>query len=410
MLTNLESNFEELIKKQNIQDFDIRKKLLKKFIKEGFPDKNTEDWKFSDFNKIINLKFPNLNINFGLDKKKLLIKNQILNNFEHNKIILANGELIEIDLSFENKDEVQIAQFDKRNDFQINKNTLLDLNEALSLKYLDIKISNNYKFKKPLVIYHLRNESLNSKIINLNINFTLGENSSLCLVNNFNDDNESNFINLKYNFELSKDSNLKNYLVDGQNNNNARYLFININQKKNSNSENFIFSKGSNFFKTEIFSNLYGEYSSSFINGIIYLENEKHHEIKTNINHLSANTKSYQLIKNVLKDKSRGIYQGKIFVDQIAQKTDGYQLSKTLLLDKSTEFNGKPELEIYADDVKCSHGSTSGNLDEEAIYYLMSRGISYDQSKKLLIDGFLLEVLNKITDENIKKYLTNLIN
>ena len=173
MLTNLESNFEELIKKQNIQNFDIRKKLLKKFIKEGFPDKNTEDWKFSDFNKIINLKFPNLNINFGLDKKKLLIKNQILNNFEHNKIILANGELIEIDLSFENKDEVQIAQFDKRNDFQINKNTLLDLNEALSLKYLEIKISNNYKFKKPLVIYHLRNESLNSKIINLNINFTL---------------------------------------------------------------------------------------------------------------------------------------------------------------------------------------------------------------------------------------------
>ena len=126
----------------------------------------------------------------------------------------------------------------------------------------------------------------------------------------------------------------------------------------------------SKFSKNEIICNLKEKYSSAFINGVINLDQSKQHEIQTNINHLAENTKSYQLIKSILNDKSKGIYQGKIFVNETAQKTDGYQLSKALLLDENTEFNGKPELEIYADDVKCSHGSTSGNLDENAIFYL----------------------------------------
>ena len=101
--------------------------------------------------------------------------------------------------------------------------------------------------------------------------------------------------------------------------------------------------------------------------------------------------------------------QGKIFVNSKAQKTDGYQLSKALLLNKNTEFDAKPELEIYADDVKCSHGSTSGNLDEDVIFYLMSRGLNYQQSRKLLINGFLLDVVEKITDLEIKDLIKNIM-
>ena len=106
-----------------------------------------------------------------------------------------------------------------------------------------------------------------------------------------------------------------------------------------------------------------------------------------------------------MSDDSKGVYQGKIFVDPKAQKTDGYQLSRALLLNENVEFNAKPELEIYADDVKCSHGSTSGNIDENSIFYLMSRGLSYSDSKKLLTNGFLNEVIEKITNENIKNFV-----
>ena len=145
------------------------------------------------------------------------------------------------------------------------------------------------------------------------------------------------------------------------------------------------------------------------MNGIFSLKDNKHHEIRTIINHLTENTKSYQLIKSVLEDSSKAVYQGKIFVNSKAQKTDGYQLSKAILLNQDSEFNAKPELEIYADDVKCSHGSASGSLNEDSIFYLMSRGLNYHQSKELLINGFLLDVVEKITDREIKNLIKNMI-
>ena len=103
------------------------------------------------------------------------------------------------------------------------------------------------------------------------------------------------------------------------------------------------------------------------------------------------------------------MYKRQIFVNSKSQKTDGYQLRKAILLDKTSEFNAKPELEIYADDVKCSHGSASGSLNENSIFYLMSRGLSYQQSKELLINGFLLDVVEKITDPEIKNLIKNMI-
>ena len=183
----------------------------------------------------------------------------------------------------------------------------------------------------------------------------------------------------------------------------------NINQDENSVSETFLLSAGSSFLKNEINSNLNGEYSSAFVNGIFSIKDNQQHEIRTTINHLVENTKSYQLIKSVLGKNSKAAYQGKIFVDQKAQKTDGYQLSRAILLDETSEFNAKPELEIYADDVKCSHGSASGSLDENSIFYLMSRGLNYQQSKELLINGFILEVIENITDIEIKDLIKKVI-
>ena len=231
----------------------------------------------------------------------------------------------------------------------------------------------------------------------------------MCVINIFKNHSINNFININQQYKISKNANLKNYRIDSELNSGINYFFTNIDLENNSNSETFIYSVGSKFFRNEINCNLNDKYSSAFISGIINLNESQHHEIKTNINHLSENTKSYQLIKSVLNDSSKGVFQGKIFVDQKAQKTDGYQLSKSLLLDKDAEFDAKPELEIYADDVKCSHGSTSGNLDENSIFYLMSRGLSYKQSKKLLVDGFLNDAIEKITNQDVKKYIKKLM-
>ena len=150
-----------------------------------------------------------------------------------------------------------------------------------------------------------------------------------------------------------------------------------------------------------------GKNSDCEIKSALFLNKEDHQEIKTVVNHLVPNCKSFQKIKSVLDSNAKGVYQGKIFVKDIAQKTNAYQLSKALLISENSEFDSKPELEIYADDVKCSHGSTSGNVDENSIHYLMTRGLTKKEATQLLINGFLKEIISDIKSETIKKFVEN---
>ena len=204
---------------------------------------------------------------------------------------------------------------------------------------------------------------------------------------------------------MSKDSELKTFVIQKTKSNGYFYKNISGSQDYNSTYQKFILSSGLKFNKLEINMDLEKENASCYILSGLSLGKEEHQEIKTRINHMAPNCKSYQKIKNVLENDSKGVYQGKIFVKDNAQKTDAYQLSKALILDDKAEFNAKPELEIYADDVKCSHGSTSGSIDEDAIHYLMTRGIELPMAKKLLINGFINEIFENIPEEKLKKFL-----
>ena len=391
------------------RDIEIKKSYLNKFIENGFPNRKQENWKFLDINQIISNNISDLSFYNDYSIENKIDPSIFIDDLEHNKIIFINGRVEKIDFSYEDKKQIEIIEHFYTNDKSENNNSLIDLNIALSNKHFKILIKKDYSFKKPLIIYHLTNEKMKSKNINLRLDFELEQNSSLKLIDFFSDYSEKNFMNIFYNFNLDRDAILKNYKIDKSLNKNLKYSFNNINQKQNSISETFVFSAGSDYFKNEINCNLKGEYSSAFINGIFSLDDNKQHEIRTTINHLVENTKSYQLIKSVLGKNTKSAYQGRIYVDSKAQKTDGYQLSKAILLDETSEFNAKPELEIYADDVKCSHGSASGSLDDNSIFYLMSRGLNYKQAKGLLINGFLLDVIEKITDAEIKDLLKKMI-
>ena len=409
-MENFKTDFEKTLKNNNLSEKEIAFKNFnaKEFSSHGFPNRKDEDWKFSDINQIIKKEIGELNFYTKQSKKGEIDKDILLNEIEHNKLFFINGQLVQIDFNSEDKGKIEFLDNQNNIDEQLADNSLINLNNALSNKSYKLLVKKNYQIKKPLIIYHTTNSELTSQNVNFKINFELEENSSLKLIDLVKDKGNKNFINIFYNFSLEKNSILKNYKIDQFENDNIRYMFNNIKQSSNSVSETFYLSKGSTFSKNEITCDLKGEYSSAFVNGIFSLDKDKHHEIKAKINHLVENTKSYQLVKSVLENKSRSVYQGKIYVDSKAQKTDGYQLSKAILVDETTEFNAKPELEIYADDVKCSHGSASGSLDENSIFYLMSRGLSYKEARELLINGFLVEVINQITDEPIKKLIKNL--
>ena len=411
MKEQLQKDFDNIIRNLNLsqKDIEIKKFCLDNFIVKGFPNRKNEDWKFSDLNQIIKKNIGELSFYSDYTSTNKIDTSIFVDGLEHNKIVFINGRIEKIDFNYESKEQIEIIdQSETINKFNA-KNSLSDLNNAFTNKSFKILVKNGYKLIKPLIIYHTTTSKIWSKNINLKLDFELEKNSSLRVIDYFNDTSKKNFINIFYNFVLKENSILKNYKLDKFQNDNIKYFFNNIEQEKNSISETFILSSGSNFLKNEINCDLNGEYASAFVNGIFSLNNNNHHEIRTTINHLTENTKSYQLIKSVLEKNSNSVYQGKIFVNSDAQKTDGYQLSKAILLDKESEFNAKPELEIYADDVKCSHGSASGSLNEESIFYLMSRGLSYQQSRELLINGFLLDVVEKITDSEIKNLIKNMI-
>jgi len=411
MSEQLQSDFEKILKTSKISEEEtkLKKDFLNKFIENGFPNRKQEDWKFLDISQIIKKNISDLSFFNDYSQSNKIDPSTFVDGFEHNKIIFINGKIEKIDFKYEDQNKIEISDEINRDISFDYENSLIDLNSAFTHKVFKILIKKDYSLKKPLIIYHSTNDKIKSTNVNLRLDFELGENSCLKLIDYFANNTAKNFINIFYNFNLEKDSILKNYKIDKFRNDNLNYSFNNIEQGINSVSETFILSAGSDYFKNEVNCNLNGEYSSAFINGVFSLKENQQHEIRTTIKHLVENTKSYQLIKSVLGKDSKSAYQGRIFVDSKAQKTDGYQLSKAILLDETSEFNAKPELEIYADDVKCSHGSASGSLDENSIFYLMSRGLNYQQSKELLINGFLLDVVEKITDVEIKNLIKNIV-
>jgi|TARA_Y100000389_G_scaffold191892_1_gene218730 Fe-S cluster assembly protein SufD len=394
----------EKIKNLSLEEKILRKKNLELFYLNGFPSKKDEDWKFTDLKFILGQNFTNI-VNTDLIPKERPYKS--INDFEHNFISLVNGKLITKSFDYEEKDKIFISNFDYENEIISHReNTLNFLNNALAQDGFSLEISKNYKFKKPLVIYNHFSNSLKETIINNKNSIILNENSELTLINFVDSNYEENFmVNIMEDIKLKKNSSLKKFFINNSKNNAYFYKYLKNDLEKNSNLENYILSSGLKLNKLDIEVNHNEEFSNSCIFSALNLLNNEHQEIKTRINHNAPNCHSYQKIKNVLNNESKGVYQGKIFVKNIAQKTDAYQLSRALILDDKAEFDAKPELEIYADDVKCSHGSTSGSIDLDSIHYLKSRGIPEKEAYQMLINGFLCEVLEKLNENNLKKFL-----
>ena len=398
-------NFDvDKIKSLSNEEKVSRKKYLNIFLKNGFPNKQNEDWKFTDLNAILNRNFNEItnNFDFALNKKF-----KILENFDHNYILLTNGVLSKSDFNYEDEDKIKIKDFKNINTIiPFTTNNLTLLNKALSSGGYSLEVSGNYKFKKPLIIYNYFSENLKNVILNNSNYIKLNKGSELTVIEYTIDSSKNNFIkNTLDKISLDNNAVYKNISIQNSKSSGHFYRYTQASLENNSDYQNFILTSGLKFNKSEIEVNLNKEKSNCSILSALNITENEHQEIKTRINHYAPNCESYQKIKNVVNENGKGVYQGKIFVKDVAQKTNAYQLSKALILNDKAEFDAKPELEIYADDVKCSHGSTSGSIDSDAIHYLMTRGIDAKTAKQLLINGFLNDILDNISDTNLKKFV-----
>jgi len=174
--------------------------------------------------------------------------------------------------------------------------------------------------------------------------------------------------------------------------------------------EHFTATIGAKLSRTEIHATLAGPGALAHLNAAQLLKDTQHGDFTSVVAHKAPSCASRQTVKSVLADTARGVFQGRIEVDRVAQKTDGFQLSQALLLSPGAEMDIKPELEIFADDVKCSHGATIGALDEDQVFYLRSRGIPEAQARSMLIRAFLEEALEPVAQPDAKALLEAAIN
>ena len=405
-MLNYKINSDEIDKIGNFtkEEKNFRLKNLDYFNDIGFPNKKNEDWKFSDLKAIVSKNFSKLDIQLSKSKKQ---KVDFIKDFEHNYIVVVNGELTISDFKYEEKSNITLKSFTNDNySNKKEKNPLINLNHALSDKGFFLEIKENYKFKKILVIYYLFTKDLDENILNSKNRIKIGKNSELHLLDYFVNDSKKNFFNnVHEDIILENSAILKNIYLQNSKSSGYFHKYSKNKLLTGSHYTSFIFPAGLKFNKLDLEFNLEGERSECNLQSASFLDGKEHQEIKTRINHLSPNCKSHQKVKNVLNAESKGVYQGKIFVKDVAQKTDAYQLSKAILLSESSEFDSKPELEIYADDVKCSHGSTSGNLDKDSIYYLMTRGLNQLESKQILVNAFLNEITDTIKSNSIRNFI-----
>ena len=409
MITNFEINLSKIdkIKKITPDEKEFRIKNLELFKASGFPGKNFEDWKFSDFKSIVESNFNELQTKEVSSKFKEL---EMIKSFDHNYIFLINGNFHSSNFDFEEKNKITINSHDKSSDYKIIDNPLVCLNRALAENGYFLEVEKNYKFKKVLVIYNFFTKDIKNIILNTQNKIKVNENSELHTIEYTINEASSKFISNTYeDVVLEKNSIFKNLIIQSNKSDGIFHKFLKTQSYSNSEYTNLNFSSGLKFNKLDIECNLINENCKCNILSALFLDDKEHQEIKTRINHLAPNCKSYQRVKKVLDSESKGVFQGKIYVKDIAQKTDAYQLSKALLINDNSEFNSKPELEIYADDVKCSHGSTSGSVDEDALHYLMTRGLNKKDSTKLLIKGFLNDVIEFIKNPSIKKFVEDKI-
>ena len=400
---------------------DIRTQAIKKFEEEGFPTKRLENWKYTSLKKILQHDyklFPSKSE--ALEFKD--IESFLINDIESYKIIFVDGKycshlsetthdgmdicILSSALTQSKYDLVIENYFDKI----AKKDGITSLNTAFSSEGSFIHIPKNIQVDKPIQIIYFstgKNESVLYQPRNLVV---VDENSQVEIIEKYHSLNDNSvLVNTVTEIYADKKSNVKHYKI--QNDNNTSSLIDNtfVSQEHSSSYSLHTFSFGGELIRNNlnIFQN--DERIESSINGITIIDDNQHVDHNTLIHHRKPNCNSYQDYKGIFGGKSVGVFNGRVLVEKEAQKTNAFQANNNVLISDKAAINTKPQLEIFADDVKCSHGCTVGQLDKNALFYLRSRGIAEKEATALMMYGFANKVLTSVEIPEIKARINRII-
>ncbi len=365
--------------------------------KLDFPTTRDEYYKYTRLNKIANAKLD-LGEETGrfIDIEKLLVSNQFA--IIENGIFradLSSFDLSEVAVNIENISDLSETSAKENDLFQM-------LNVATHEQTVFITVPKNTKWDETVQIIFVTTK--NNTLASTHLVIETGIGSEANIITNFiNTASENTFSNHFTEVQVAENAHIT---LDKIQTGGGWYVATeNVNQAANSTFKiNTITLKG-DIVRNNLNIEVEGENAETFLNGAVITKGNQLVDNHTFVNHLVSNCMSDENYKYVLDDKSTGVFNGRVIVKQDAQKINAYQQNANVLLSDFAKINSKPELEIYADDVKCSHGSTTGQLDEDALFYLQTRGISKEKARKILVSAFTGEVLESIDNEKLMSYV-----
>ncbi|MFV0626843.1 MAG: Fe-S cluster assembly protein SufD [Alphaproteobacteria bacterium] len=385
---------------------NIRTEAMNTFRSVGLPQPKTEIWKYTkprdlasdDFTTQLSQNAESFDSDFFLSAYKIEFFNGKLENISPDfpqsisiKNILEAGGLINKNISLE-------------------KYPFAALNTAFLENGIFLEIAPNVVLNKPIIFINKTNSPEENYFYNIHNLVVVGKNSSVEILEHYiyqGQEKSRYFANIVNEIFLQENSTLHHYKVQEEAFK-ANHLALNVvNVERNANYNACCIQMGGNLARNETKVLLQAENAQTQINSAYLMNGWATIDNTTYVKHLAPHTFSDQLVKGVVGGNAKGVFQGKIHIAKNCDKVEGNQLHRALLLSDTAEIDCKPELEIFADDVKCSHGAATGVLDEMQLFYMQSRGISEEDAKQMLIDAYLDDVLNKIYNNDIKDWIRN---
>ena len=421
------SNFKIFENKLNGQTesffHEYRKEALEKFREMSFPTLKDEEWKYTNVAPILKHNFVPAAASVNTNLSSINIEDHFFKDFDHHRLVFINGifneensivhkeadGIIISNLAAAIKERPELVK--KYSSRTINPETTFStMNSTYSTDGIFIFIPENKVIEKPVQVLFI-NGKKDEKVLSSPKNIFIAEkNSQAKIITTYSGIPDSiYFTNVVNEVYTEENAILDIYKIQNENEEAFHIDKTDAHQKRSSVFTHFNASIGSSLMRNDINTILDDEYALTNYFGL-YLANENQHmDNHTYVDHASPNCESHELYKGILDDKARGVFNGKIMVRQDAQKTNAYQSNKAILLSKEARIDTKPQLEIFADDVKCSHGATVGRLDEEAYFYIRSRGVPNELAKSMLIHAFVSDVIEKIKIEPLRLQINHLI-
>ena len=383
---------------EGVQISGEKKELFTSFMSKGFPTTKDEEWKYTSLKKIVTKEYTIENTGEIIDSSTV---EKYSLGFE-NRIIFSDGKLI----GSPNIKGVSINGF---SNFGSNTtDSILQLNKALAQNGFTISVDKNTVLESPIeILFFATTENNFSQYRNL---ISVGDNTEVKFVERIQTLNDStSMVNHFTQIHCAKNTKVEYNKI--QNNTPESRLIdtVNVYQEQDSTCDINTLIFGGSFTRNNLNFEQNGSNCESNMNGVSILDDNQLADNHTFVDHKSAHCRSNEMYKGVYLGHSKGVFNGKIMVRPDAQKIDAFQSNNNLLLSDNSTIDSKPQLEIYADDVKCSHGCTIGQLDEKALFYMRSRGIGIEEAKAVLTYAFASEAIENISVEEVKLLVQKLL-